>query len=90
MVVTNDSTKDKDNVAAETCFSVHAKYRVGCTRSKCRYWFDSGAHHNCVMLATNDGPRTLEEVGGLFDLTRMRICQIEGGIRKKLKVITAE
>ena len=34
-------------------------------------------HHNCVILAAEDGPMTLQEVGDIFNVTRMRICQIE-------------
>jgi DNA-directed RNA polymerase sigma subunit (sigma70/sigma32) len=43
---------------------------------------------NCAILASREGPKTLEEVGQMFNLTRMRICQIESSIKKKLRVIS--
>lgn len=81
--------KDKDNVSpTETCYSAHAKFGAKCTRSDCRYWLSNPKHMNCAILASREGPKTLEEVGQLFNLTRMRICQIESGIKKKLRVIS--
>jgi len=40
---------------------------------------------NCVLIAAKEGPKTLQEIGEIFDLTRMRICQIEKNILGKLK-----
>jgi len=42
-------------------------------------------HHNCVILAAEDGPMTLQEVGDIFNVTRMRICQIEKLAKRFLK-----
>ena len=36
------------------------------------------------MLAAKEGPMTLQEIGEIFDVTRMRICQIEKSIMKKM------
>lgn len=81
--------KDKDKVLTnETCYSVHAKCKQHCTRSQCRYWFNNPQHQNCSIIAAHEGPKTLEEVGKLYNLTRMRICQIESSLRKKLRVIS--
>jgi hypothetical protein len=72
-------------VKGVTCFSVQAKYGVDCQRSGCRYWLEHAPSHNCVLLAAKDGPRTLEEIGQMYGLTRMRICQIEKGIYSKIR-----
>lgn len=73
-----------DCVKGLTCFGVHAKYGVSCQRKKCRNWIPYGGGHNCVLIAVQDGPMTLQEIGKIYDLTRMRICQIEKGIYKKV------
>jgi len=41
--------------------------------------------NNCILVAAKDGNRTLQEIGDLFGLTRMRICQIEKAALNKLK-----
>ena len=42
--------------------------------------------NNCgIIAAKNDNKMTLEDVGKLFNVTRMRICQIEKIAIKKLK-----
>lgn len=81
--------KDKENKhTAETCYNVHARHSASCNRTQCRHWFSSPVNLNCAILASREGPKTLEEVGQMFNLTRMRICQIEGNIKKKLRVIS--
>ena len=37
------------------------------------------------MLAAEDGPKTLQEIGDVFGVSRMRICQIEKSILAKLR-----
>jgi DNA-directed RNA polymerase sigma subunit (sigma70/sigma32) len=44
----------------------------------------SPTHNNCAIIAAKSGPMTLQEIGEVFDVTRMRICQIEKTILKKL------
>ncbi len=81
--------KDKDNKhPTETCYNVYARHGAKCNRSQCRYWLSDPTHMNCAILASREGPKTLEEVGQMFNLTRMRICQIESSIKKKLRVIS--
>ena len=36
------------------------------------------------MIAADKGPMTLQEIGDIFGVTRMRICQIEKSVLKKL------
>jgi hypothetical protein len=74
-----------DNIVKnETCFSVQSKHNVDCKREKCPNWVNNSAHNNCVIIAAQDGPRTLQDVGNFFNLTRMRICQIDKSIQEKL------
>jgi len=68
-----------------TCFSVHAKYGVDCQRKQCSHWISYPAGHNCVMIAAGEGSHTLQEIGKIYGLTRMRICQIEKGIYEKIR-----
>jgi hypothetical protein len=70
-----------------TCFKAHADLGVDCQKTSCRYWQEMAAkkHHNCVILAAEDGPMTLQEVGDIFSVTRMRICQIEKLAKRFLK-----
>ena len=82
---------DKEHVVADnvvegtTCFSVLSKQGVDCQRKKCPHWISNPAGHNCVMISANNGPHTLQEIGKIYGLTRMRICQIEKGIYEKIR-----
>jgi hypothetical protein len=75
-----------DTVEGVTCFSIQKKYNVPCERSKCFHWIESEGTQNCVLIAAQDGPKTLQEIGEVFGLTRMRICQIEKAIYEKLDI----
>ena len=72
----------------ETCFNVHKECNVKCDMTECRYWQDmKGNNQNCVINAANSGSLTLQEVGDIFSVTRMRICQIEKSAKEILKSI---
>lgn len=75
---------DDDTVVNDTCFAAHARHHVACNRSKCRYWVENKKYCNCIMIAAADAPLTLQQIGDIFSLTRMRICQIEKNACKKL------
>lgn len=72
-------------VPGTTCFAVQAKYKVSCQRQRCKHWINYETNYNCAILAAYDGPKTLHDIGEMFNLTRMRICQIEKLIKKKIK-----
>jgi hypothetical protein len=72
-------------IAGTTCFAVQSKYNVDCQRKKCQHWINHSQDNNCVVIATQKGPKTLQEVGQIYDLTRMRICQIEKNVIEKIK-----
>lgn len=71
----------------KTCFSLHEKHNVSCQRKSCNNWIDYKEGNNCVILASKAGPKTLQEIGKIYNLTRMRICQIEKNIYEKIKIM---
>lgn len=78
--------KAKDTAVKDaTCFSVLAKHDVDCQRKNCPNWIPYEDGNNCVMIAAGNGPHTLQEIGKIYGLTRMRICQIEKGIHEKIR-----
>lgn len=72
-------------VDGTTCFAEHAKNMVDCQRKRCPHWIDYAAGHNCVMIAAQDGQHTLQTIGQIYGLTRMRICQVEKAILDRIK-----
>ena len=73
------------NFSEETCFEAHEKRNISCQKKACKNWINCEKGFNCVLLAAKEGPKTLQEIGEIFNLTRMRICQIEKSIMGKLK-----
>lgn len=73
-----------------TCFKEHKEANRNCKNTGCRYWIDSESSNNCTMIAADKGPMTLQEIGDIFGVTRMRICQIEKSVLKKLCSRTAD
>ncbi len=67
-----------------TCFREHKAAGTPCLQTGCRYWIDCDKSNNCTMIAADKGPMTLQEIGDIFGVTRMRICQIEKSVLKKL------
>jgi hypothetical protein len=70
---------------ASKCFDVHAKHNVCCKKLDCKNYFNDSQNNNCVIIAAKKGPHTLQNIGKIYGLTRMRICQIEKNIISKLK-----
>lgn len=73
-----------------SCFSLHDKHRVNCERKSCNNWISYSEAKNCAILASKEGPKTLQEIGKIYGLTRMRICQIEKNIYEKIKNVIME
>jgi hypothetical protein len=84
----NDNSLDP--VQEMTCFKAHKECKKQCTKSDCRYWINHPSSQNCTLIASDEGPHTLQQIGEIFGVTRMRICQIEKSILKKLMSHTAE
>jgi len=81
-VITTDASKVMNGT---TCFELQAQYQVDCQRQRCRHWISNPEGHNCVLIAVQNGPHTLQKIGQIYDLTRMRICQIEKEIFEKIR-----
>jgi len=81
---TTDS-KNRLNVYTQTCYEATDLHGVSCERRSCKQWINHSAGKNCMVLTTQSGPLTLREIGKIYDLTRMRICQIEKNIFQKIR-----
>jgi hypothetical protein len=66
------------------CFDVHEKFNIPCKKNECRLWLDCENSMNCTLLEAKKGPKTLQEIGDIFGVTRMRICQLEKRIISKI------
>ena len=74
------------------CFEYNNECKTNCEKRTCRYWMDHQKYQNCCLIASKDESRnastekfTLQDIGDIFKVTRMRICQIEKIAIKKLK-----
>ena len=76
----SDETIEKDT----TCFNEHKKRKLTCENKNCRQWFDKKEDFNCAILCAEKGEHTLQEIGDIFGITRMRVCQMEKIILKYL------
>ncbi len=76
---------DNSTKQTQTCFYFISQCKRSCQNTSCRQWIDSKKNHNCVMIAAAKGPKTLQEIGNIFGVTRMRICQMEKNILQKIK-----
>jgi len=56
-----------------------------CSQGDCRHFLNCEADLNCSIVASEQGPKTLQEIGDYYGISRMRICQIEKALLKKLK-----
>lgn len=72
-------------VPNDTCFAAHERLNVECLNKKCRAWFQNSETLNCINIAAKKGPQKQEKIGEYFDLTRMRVCQIEKSIINRIK-----
>lgn len=80
-------SKQKINlkVIQTTCYETIEKYESTCQRQSCKQWINHPMGKNCVLITTKKGPLTLREIGKIYGLTRMRICQIEKNIYQKIR-----
>ena len=68
------------------CFEYFKKNNQSCEKSSCRYWIECSNFNNCCIVGAEKNEKiTLQNIGELFDVTRMRICQIEKIAIQKLK-----
>jgi len=75
-----------DTIVKNTsCFSEHKDRNLECKKENCRFWISCKEHLNCSVIGAKKGPLTLQEIGDIFSVTRMRICQIEKTILNKIQ-----
>jgi hypothetical protein len=67
------------------CYELCQKTSEGCRKESCRHWIGIEEHLNCTLLASREGPMTLQRIGDIFGITRMRICQIEKKVLDKIR-----
>lgn len=74
------------------CFEYNNQLKKECDKKECRYWMESKKHQNCCIVAAKHeevdasiDKFTLQDIGDIFKVTRMRVCQIEKIAIKKLK-----
>ena len=85
------SNNKKLNVINTKCYEAHNKYNVSCQRKKCKNWIQFEEGYNCLNITIkNNGQLTLQEIGNIYNLTRMRICQIEKKICEKINLSITE
>ena len=71
--------------SCKTCYSFYDKLNIECKKMSCRQWIPSEQDLNCTILSARTGPKTLQKIGDIFNLTRMRVCQLEKSIVKKIQ-----
>ena len=70
----------------QKCFERCSLEKKDCNVKNCRYWIESKEFNNCCIVGANSSEKiTLQNIGEIFNVTRMRICQIEKIAVKKLK-----
>jgi DNA-binding CsgD family transcriptional regulator len=70
----------------QTCYQAVQENNSACTQTECRHYLSSEGDLNCSILAAKNGPKTLQEIGDYYGISRMRVCQIEKSILKKLRL----
>lgn len=75
-------------VKGTTCFAEHDKRGIRCEKKNCRQWMKSDENLNCAVIASgrNDEGMTLQQIGDIFEITRMRVCQLEKASLQKISV----
>ena len=68
-----------------SCFANTLLEEEKCLNKKCVYWYECDKFNNCVINASNTKTHTLQEIGDIFDISRMRVCQIEKKALEKIK-----
>ena len=67
-----------------TCYEFHEASQSSCKNNTCRHWIEHQKSQNCILISAKEGPKTLQQIGDIFGITRMRICQIEKNAISKL------
>ena len=69
----------------ELCYERNLRQSSACTRRECRYWIAHAGAVNCTLVAASRGPMTLQQIGEIIGVTRMRVCQLEKKILREIR-----
>jgi hypothetical protein len=83
--IMNDKKRRLNIINNMTCFYVTELYQVNCQRKSCHNWINLDSTCNCAIIAAKQGSHTFQDIGDMYGLSRMRICQIEKNILEKIK-----
>ncbi len=72
------------------CYQEVFDKKIPCEESECRHYLASTDDLNCTIIAAKSGPKTLQEIGDYYGISRMRVCQIEKAILRKLRSSSKE
>ena len=73
------------NKEKSSCVEIIKESQASCKKIDCRYNLNSQKNLSCALIAAEKGPLTLQEIGDYYGISRMRVCQIERAILKKLR-----
>lgn len=74
----SEKSKRINEFVGKECWEVCQAQDLTCNKRSCRYWIKGQKEFkNCTLIAASEGPFTLQKVGDLLGLTRMRVCQLE-------------
>ena len=74
----SNNSKRIENFVGKECWESCRDNNLTCNKRSCRYWIKGQKEfNNCTLIAAPNGPFTLQKVGDLLGLTRMRVCQLE-------------
>ena len=68
-----------------SCVNKVKKCNLPCEETSCRHSLKSPENLNCSLIVAEKGPLTLQEIGDFYGISRMRVCQIEKALLKKIK-----
>lgn len=74
-----------DTPAEELCYERNLRKSSQCERRECRYWISHPGAVNCTLVAASRGPMTLQQIGEIIGVTRMRVCQLEKKILREIQ-----
>ena len=76
---------NNNNNENKLCYQCVFDAKTSCPETSCRHWLNSEEELNCSIIAAQSGPKTLQQIGDYYGISRMRVCQIEKSILKKLR-----
>ena len=69
----------------ELCYERNLRCRTTCDSRACRHWIAHKGGLNCTLIAASAGQLTLQQIGEIIGVTRMRVCQLEKRILDEVR-----